>query len=102
MSLLHGEIAVAALEGKARPGKVEARHEAQPRVDGTRDRLAVARASAAAEGKGAEPGGGFCLCCRERRTSRRCRCYLLWPLRRLELNRVRLVFASAEKAWLDS
>ena len=43
---------MAALEGKARPGKVEARREAQPRVDGTRGRLAVARASAAAEGKG--------------------------------------------------
>jgi hypothetical protein len=67
---------VAALEGKARPGKVEARHErcggAKPRVDGIRGRLAVARASAAAEGKGAEPGGGCCAVW----TRRRCRCYL--------------------------
>ena len=51
---------MAALEGKARPRIVEARHEAQPRVDGTRGRLAVARASAAAEFKGAKPGGGRC------------------------------------------
>ena len=49
---------MATLEGETRPRKVEARREAQPRVDGARGRCAVARVSAAAEAEGAEAGSG--------------------------------------------